>query len=222
MRADGDTGRVCIQAVNIQHLNTVGLCTGSILFTLSCSTGLFQIMARHSLRNRLCVAYPYAAGSLLYTWGAYSTMVASADVLRQLELQGGGAQMQGQTAASGQPVQLVPAAQPTGADACEAPTASTPVDYTLFPEASGCESHLLHTQHSACRSTMPQERLSTTPKSLQRACTTQKACEQSPALLTSSGNRRKQQCFTLQLCPWSAHSWATLDLAGIYTSLSRP
>jgi len=44
-------------------------------------------MANHSWRNRLCVAYPYAAGSVLYTWGAYYTVVASTDVLRELETQ---------------------------------------------------------------------------------------------------------------------------------------
>ena len=79
---------------------------GSILFTYSCSTGLFQIMANHSWRNRLCVAYPYAAGSILYTWGAYCTMVASTGVLRELETQRDqDASLQLQSAAMGRPEQ---------------------------------------------------------------------------------------------------------------------
>ncbi len=198
---------------------TAVLCTGSILFTLSCSAGLFQIMASHSLRHQLCVAYPYAAGSLLYTWGAYSAMAASASALRQLEVQVGGARMQGQTATSEQQVQLTPAVQLTGANASEAPTASRAKP---FPEASGCEPSLLRSQLSACCSTMLQDRLVTSPRSLHKACTTQKTHEQSPALLTISGDRRKQQIVALQLSSSSAHDWATLDLAGIHTPLRCP
>ena len=83
---------------------------GSILFTFSCSTGLFQIMANHSWRNRLCVAYPYAAGSVLYTWGAYCTMVASTDVLRELETQRDqDALLQLQSAAMRRPEQVMTA-----------------------------------------------------------------------------------------------------------------
>ena len=168
-------------------------------------------MASHSLRNRLCVAYPYAAGSLLYTWGAYSTMVASADALRQLELQGGRAHVQRQTATSGQPVQLAPAMRRIDAGAWEAPTASK--------AASGCESGLLQPQFSACCSTMPQEKLSKLPKSFHKACTPQETHEQSPEEAGRAEHGRKEQCFKLQLFPNSAHGWATVDLAGVCTSL---
>ena len=58
---------------------------GSILFTLSCSLGLFQTVVSHSLCNRIFVVYPYAAGSIFYTWGAYCTMLASAAEYRRLE-----------------------------------------------------------------------------------------------------------------------------------------
>ena len=197
----------------MQCLRSAALCTGSILFTLSCFTGLFQIMASHSLRNRLCVAYPYAAGSLLYTWGAYCTMMASADALRQLEVQGGTARMQGQAATSGQPVQT-PAVQMTGARACEAPTACRAIKYTPSPEAGGCEPSLLNSEQSACCSATPQKKLIQSSKSLHKAGTTQGTHEQIAALLNFSVAGRKQHFFTLQLSSTSAHGWATLDLAG--------
>ena len=60
---------------------------GSILFTLSCSLGLFQTVVSHSLCNRIFVVYPYAAGSVFYTWGAYCTMLASAAEYRRLQVE---------------------------------------------------------------------------------------------------------------------------------------
>ena len=62
---------------------------GSIFFTFSSCAGLLQIIASHSMRSRLLVAYPYAFGSLLYTWGMYCSVVASAEVLRKIEVEQG-------------------------------------------------------------------------------------------------------------------------------------
>lgn len=57
------------------------LTAGSILFAGSCWAGLFACIADHIMFNRLLVAYPYAFGSLLYTWGAHFSVLASAATL---------------------------------------------------------------------------------------------------------------------------------------------
>lgn len=62
---------------------------GSIFFTFSSCAGLLQIIASHSMRSRLLVAYPYAFGSILYTWGMHCSVVASAEVLRKIEVEQG-------------------------------------------------------------------------------------------------------------------------------------
>lgn len=171
-------------------------------------------MASHSLGNRLCVAYPYAAGSLLYTWGAYSTMVASADALRQLEAQGAGKHVRDQAALPSQPVQLTPAAAQPEASACEAPSASRAMEYALFVEASDSLANQLRNQGAGCSSATQNGRVSTSLKTSQRARNSLEICRHFPALLISSLIRLPQQITDLQLSPCSAHSWASLDLTG--------
>lgn len=67
---------------------------GSILFAISCSAGLFTYVAGHSILNRLLVAYPYAVGSVLYTWGAYCSVLASSATLSSCECSVGHASTQ--------------------------------------------------------------------------------------------------------------------------------
>ena len=193
---------------------SAAVCTGSILFTLSCSTGLFQIMANHSLRNRLCVAYPYAAGSLLYTWGAHSTMVASADALKHLKAQRAGEHIQNQAAILSQPAQVTPAVAPPEASAWEAPSGSRAMEFELFTEASDSMAHQLCIQGADCCSAMLNKRITTSPKTSQKARTSLETCRQPPALLIASWTRLLQPLTDGRLSTCSAHNWAIIDLTG--------
>ncbi len=209
-------GTMCPQLLNKECQCLAGLRAGSILFTLSCSTGLFQMMANHSLRNRLCVAYPYAAGSLLYTWGAFTTMVASADALSQL---GKAVHARAQAGILKQPVQLMPAVTPPEASACEPPSASRTMQDALFAEASGRRADLLSDQRKDCCSNVQNRRLSTSPKTSPTASTTLETLKQTLALLVNLRVRIVQRVSDLQLNLCSAHSWATLDLTGMRFTL---
>ncbi len=55
---------------------------GSILFAGSSLSGIFTYLASHHIYSRVTVAYPYAFGSVLYTWGAYWSVVASTQILK--------------------------------------------------------------------------------------------------------------------------------------------
>lgn len=54
---------------------------GSIVFALSSFCGLFTYIASNAVYSRLLVAYPYALGSVLYTWGAYCSVLSSSACL---------------------------------------------------------------------------------------------------------------------------------------------
>ena len=190
-------------------MTTHCLRAGSILFTLSCSTGLFQIMASHSLRTRLCVAYPYAAGSLLYTWGAHCTMVASADALKQLKKCDAPAQAQAATLR--QSAQLMPAVQLSKASTRGKSLCGTP---------AGCAPFARHASSSNADSQCSQ--LSDGCNALQEegltlahmASSDQKTHEQPPMLFVDSRNGTLHQHFTLKFNLISARRWAVLDLTG--------
>ena len=66
------------------HLEQLLWPAGSIFFSFSSIAGLFLYIARHGKRSQLMVAYPYAFGSTLYTWGAFCSVVASWQFLRSL------------------------------------------------------------------------------------------------------------------------------------------
>ena len=57
---------------------------GSIFFSFSSIAGLFLCVANHGIRNKFLVAYPYAFGSTLYTWGAYCSVLASQQLLKSI------------------------------------------------------------------------------------------------------------------------------------------
>jgi hypothetical protein len=61
----------------------VRVLAGSIFFTFSSGAGLFVCVSHHSTWSRLLVAYPYAFGSLLYTLGAFCSVLSSAADLQE-------------------------------------------------------------------------------------------------------------------------------------------